>query len=245
MSVPLFGRGSFLGRPKSAPLPPVPHTAHQRALTHMAAAVLLDYPTPANLAKYPAVREALGELPRPIASRLGGFLDWVDRVGPDSVGEQYVTTFDLKRKCTLYLSYFLTGDTRKRGMALVSFVEAYRAGGFELDAKELPDYLPVVLEFSAVGDAELAGVLLASHREGVEVLREALEAMNSPWAAVVAAVTCTLPHVDARTRERVLDLIAGGPPSEMVGLEASASRRPVLLGEPELVGTLKTGGEGR
>lgn len=238
MSVPLHGRGSFLGRPRQAPLAPVPHNARQRALTHMASSVLLDYPTPDNLAKYPVVQAALDELPRPIAQRLGKFLAYAEQVGPDALAQQYVTTFDLKRKCTLYLSYYLTGDTRKRGMALVSFVEAYRSSGYELDAKELPDYLPVVLEFSAVGDGELAGVLLSSHREGLEVLREALGAMSSPWAEVVEAVTCTLPHVSSATRERVLDLITGGPPIEMVGLDALGTRKPQMT-------STSVGGEGR
>ncbi|NLH69179.1 MAG: nitrate reductase molybdenum cofactor assembly chaperone [Brooklawnia sp.] len=238
MSVPLYGRGSFLGRPRQSPLAPVPHTARQRALTHMAASILLDYPTTENLAKYPVVAGALAELPAPIASRLRGYLDHAEQVGPDQLSQEYVTTFDLKRKCTLYLSYFLTGDTRKRGMALVSFVEAYRAAGFELDANELPDYLPVVLEFSAVGDAELAGVLLSSNREGLEVLREALGSTASPWGQVVEAVTCTLPHVSGAVRERVLDIISGGPPIEMVGLDGRGQQQTELT-------SVSVGGERR
>lgn len=239
MSVPLHGRSSFLGRPRPALLAPVRHTTRQRALTHMAAAVLLDYPSDANLARYPAVTAALAELPRAIRDRLGGFLAHADQVGADALAQQYVATFDLKRKCTLYLSYFLTGDTRRRGQALVQFVQAYRACGFELDTKELPDYLPIVLEFSAAGDAEVAGVLLASHREGIEVLREALESIASPWASVVAAVTVTLPTVDAATRKRALDLITGGPPVEMVGIE--------LLGplDPKPSAPASVGGEVR
>lgn len=220
MTVPSMGRGSFLGRPRQAPRPPVPHNAHQRAITQMAASILLDYPSEANLAKYPVVAGSLAGLPQAIESRLRGFLDYAEQVGHDVLAQEYVTTFDQRRKCTLYLSYFLTGDTRKRGMALLSFTEAYKAAGWEMAANELPDYLPVVLEFAAVGDAELAGVLLSSHREGLEVLREALESMASPWAGVVSAVTATLPPISSRTRERVLDLIAGGPPMEMVGVDA-------------------------
>ena len=238
MTVPLCGRGSFLGRPRQPPLAPVPHSQRQRALTHMAASILLDYPTSETMAKYPVVAGMLAELPRPIATRLRGYLDHAEAVGADRLAEEYVKTFDLKRKCTLYLSYFLTGDTRKRGMALVSFVEAYRSAGYELDAKELPDYLPIVLEFSAVGDAEVAGVLLSSNRDGLEVLREALGAMNSPWVEVVEAVTCTLPHVSGATRERVLDLISGGPPMEMVGLDGRGQQ------DGELTGA-SVGGDGR
>lgn len=228
MSLPGAGRGSFLGRPRRAPLAAVPHTRHQRALTHMAAAVLLDYPSEANLAKYPAVEAELAALPKPIGDRFATFLGHARHVGDEALAEQYVVTFDLKRKCSLYLSYFLTGDTRKRGTALLTFLEAYRVAGYELAAEELPDYLPVVLEFSALGDAEVAGVLLASHREGLEVLREALSHLRSPWAGVVEAVTLTLPHVDEATRRRTLDLIAGGPPTEMVGVDAFGPHEPLV-----------------
>ena len=206
----------------------VPHTPRQRALTHMAAAVLLDYPTPQNLAKYGAVAAEVGRLPKPIGDRLSTFLGHAHHVGDDRLAEEYVETFDLKRKCSLYLSYYLTGDTRKRGTALVTFLEAYRVAGHEFDAPELPDYLPVVLEFSALGDPEVAGVLLGSHRLGLEVLRESLEDLHSPWAGVVEAVTLTLPHVDERTRERILDLIAGGPPTEMVGVDALGPHEPLV-----------------
>ena len=80
-----------------------------------------------------------------------------------------------------------------------------------------------MLEFSAradaaTADAQIAGALLASHREGIEVLRAALEGMSSPWALVVRTVTQSLPPIDAATRERYLDLINEGPPTETVGL---------------------------
>lgn len=227
MSMPGAGRGGFLGRPRQAPQPPVRHTGHQRALTHMAASILLSYPTPHIIERHAQVEAALGDLPRPIADRFATFLAHVHHVGHDQLAQDYVETFDLKRRCTLYLSYFLTGDTRKRGTALVRFLQAYRAAGFEFEADELPDHLPVVLEFSALGDPEVAGVLLASHREGLEVLREALAAMRSPWVQVVEAVTLTLPTIDARTRERTLDLIAGGPPTEMVGVDALGPLEPM------------------
>lgn len=229
MSLPGAGRGSFLGHPRRTPSPPVPHSPRQRALAHMAAAICLDYPTPDNIARFEAVDAALDDLPQPITDRLAAFLAHARHVGADELAQEYVRTFDLKRKCSLYLSYFLTGDTRKRGTALVTFLEAYRAAGFEFDANELPDYLPVVLEFSAVGDPEVAGVLLASHREGLEVLVEALNSLRSPWGGIAETVTMTLPRVDARTRERTLDLIAGGPPTEMVGVDALGPLEPMTI----------------
>src|SRR5665811_1231821 len=103
----------------------------------------------------------------------------------------FTATFDLKRKCCPYLTYYAAGDTRRRGMALVRFVEAYRAAGWEVAAEELPDYLPIVLEFSALSDSPIAQELLAAHRAGIEVLRTALSTCASPYAHVSSAVRRT------------------------------------------------------
>lgn len=199
-------------------LPPVRLKPAQRARVHMLASLLLDYPDATWFARLDTVAAHLDGLPAVIADPLGGFVAAARAAGPSEWQRRYVTTFDLKRKCSLYLSYYATGDTRRRGVALVTFLEAYRAAGWEFDADDLPDYLPAVLEFSARSDSEIAGALIASHREGIEVLRAALEGMSSPWALVVRTITLSLPPIDARTRERFLDLISEGPPTETVGL---------------------------
>src|SRR5690606_24520985 len=83
---------------------------------------------------------------------------------------------------------------------------------------ELPDYLPMVLEFSARSDSPIALELLSAHRDGIEVLRAALEKFDSPYAHVVAAVCRTLPELDDETRARYQLLVNEGPPTELVGL---------------------------
>lgn len=199
-------------------LAPISLRPAERTQAHMIASLLLDYPDEAWFARIPLIQERVGILPVAIAQPLAEFLDAAEEAGSTSWQRRYVMTFDLKRKCSLYLSYYATGDTRKRGTALVTFLEAYRAAGWEFDAQELPDYLPAVLEFSALSDSPIAAALIASHREGIEVLRAALEAMSSPWALVVRTVTLSLPPVDVRTRERFLALVSEGPPTETVGL---------------------------
>lgn len=199
-------------------LNPLTLRASERAQAHMIASILLDYPDPTWFSRVPLVRERAAQLPGALSSPIIEFLDAATAAGETEWQRRYVMTFDLKRKCSLYLSYYATGDTRKRGTALVTFLEAYRAAGWEFDAQELPDYLPAVLEFSAVSDSPIAAALIASHREGIEVLRAALEAMNSPWALIVRVVTLSLPPIDDRTRERFLELVSEGPPTETVGL---------------------------
>lgn len=205
-------------RPLPGTLQPVKLTRKQRASTHMLVSLLLDYPDEQWFARLSTLESHLSELPTQIGELLTEFLAEARRAGPTDWQRRYVQTFDLKRKCSLYLSYFATGDTRKRGTALVTFLEAYRATGWDFAADELPDYLPAVLEFSARCDDPIAEAMLSSHIEGIEVLRRALESTNSPWAGLLRVITLSLAPVDAATRERILNLVSEGPPTETVGL---------------------------
>jgi len=218
-------------RPTPQPLASVSLTAPQRATVHMLASLLLDYPDDVLLGRVPMLRVHLAGLPTAVSSALAAFLDEIEQSDAAALRRRYVETFDLKRKCALYLTYYASGDTRRRGAALVSFVEAYRAAGWEFDAEELPDYIPAVLEFSAVSGSRIAGDLLASHREGIEVLRHALEEQQSPWAHVIRAVTLSLSPIDERTRERYLRLVHEGPPAETVGLSFPGGLAPFALQE--------------
>ena len=63
--------------------------------------------------------------------------------------ENYVATFDRNPSHSLHLFEHIHGESRDRGQAMVDLIEAYRRQGFDLAARELPDYLPLVLEFLA------------------------------------------------------------------------------------------------
>ena len=200
------------------PLGAVEMTASQRAAVHMCASLLLDYPSEGELAaRLDAVEEALVGLPGPVRERLAGFVADARERGERALAEHYVDVFDRRRRCCLYLTYYAVGDTRQRGAAIVAFKQALAASGYEMASDELPDYLPVVLELSArsaeQGD-EIAGALLSSHREGIEVLRSALTDIGSPYARLIEAVCMTLEP----TAERIRRLVAAGPPTETVGV---------------------------
>ncbi|CAN5443949.1 nitrate reductase molybdenum cofactor assembly chaperone [soil metagenome] len=199
-------------------LPASALTVGQRRIVHMAASILLDYPEPARRAQFEVVAAAVATLPSHISDDFSRFFTLASGMDQGTLEAHFTAIFDQKRKCCPYLSYYATGDTRKRGMALVSFVEAYRAAGWEVEDGELADYLPMVLEFSARSDSPIAGELLASHREGIEVLRSALDTFGSLYTHVVAAVCRSLPEIDDANRERYLRLVNEGPPTEMVGL---------------------------
>lgn len=195
--------------------------------------LLLDYPDDGLPARLPVVRQVVGGLPATVGEPLGRFLDHVDTVGIAELQRDYVETFDVTRKCALHLTYFLHGDTRNRGVALVQLKQLYRQHGAELDDAdaELPDYLPVVLEFGATVAPDAAWKVLNDHRVGVELLRRALEHRGSPWLDVVRAVRATLPALDGDDEQALARLIAEGPPQETVGIDdAPYAMDPALDG---------------
>lgn len=181
--------------------------------------LLLDYPTEELVGRRDLLGSAAATVPATVADPLRRFLAVLGSTPLGRLQRDYVETFDVTRRCCLYLTYFAHGDTRKRGLALVQFKQAYRRAGAELDTQELPDHLSVVLEFGATCDLEAAWRLLNDHRAGVEMLRIALSDKGSPWHDVVVALVATLPALRGDDADQVAALIAQGPPSEEVGLD--------------------------
>lgn len=185
------------------------------------ASVLLQYPTAALFDGLDALENFAADTgPKPARESFGRFLAWLRATPPEHVAQHYVQTFDLHRRCTLYLTYYRYGDTRKRGMAMVIFKTAYRDAGFVPCDDELPDYLPMVLDFAAL--CPRGQRLLSGHRADLELLRRNLTKAESPYAEVVAAVIADLPGLGKRELDQVRTAWESGPPSEDVGLEPFA-----------------------
>ncbi len=209
-------------RPKPA-LPPA-----QLTIVWQSVSLLLDYPDEDLLARVDLLRSASHGLPKAIGDSLRTFLVHLESTPLPELQADYVETFDTRRRCNLFLTYFAHGDTRKRGMALLRFKQTYLSAGFELDPEssrgaELPDHLCVVLEFAATGDQGLGRDLMLDHRAGLELLRLSLRDLGSPWAGLLDAVTSTLPPLRGDERDAVRRLAAVGPPEEEVGLAPFAN----------------------
>src|ERR1019366_6745785 len=193
----------------------------QFSRTMRIASLALGYPDDEWRRTLPLLHAAAGTLAGPGRAPMRRFLDATDGQDPARLQEAYVATFDLRRRCCLYLTYYSCGDTRKRGMALLQFTAAYRVAGYELAAGELPDHLAVLCEFNAA-KPERARALSRRHRAGVELLRTALDDAQSPWLHVIDAVRGVLPEAAPRDLQRALELARTGPPAEEVGLEPFA-----------------------
>jgi nitrate reductase molybdenum cofactor assembly chaperone NarJ/NarW len=192
-----------------------PDTLRDR-LVWQCASLLLSYPDRVRL---DTVDELLAELDAEAADLLGRTAAALRTSDPLRAAADYVETFDLQRRSTMYLTYWTAGDTRNRGSEMLAFAAAYRDSGVEPPSDEAPDYLPMVLEFAATVDPNAGRRILTAHRVPIDVLRLALSEMDSPYAHTVAAVCETLPATSDQDMQRARHLTQAGPPAEAVGLQ--------------------------
>ena len=162
------------------------------SLSYRALALLLRYPTEATREVLPeaaAVLAADTRLPAAVRRALGALA--ADLAGGDiyEIQERYVWLFDRTRSLSLNLYEHVHGESRDRGQAMVSLLELYRSKGLELSANELPDHLPVFLEFlSTLPEAEAAS-LLGEGSHVLSALGQRLHKRQSPYRAVFGALS--------------------------------------------------------
>ena len=100
----------------------------------------------------------------------------------------YVKTFDMTAEHSLHLTHHLFGDDKNRGSALIDLGELYKDYGVEVVTNELPDYLPLVLEFTAYLDDTEATVFLSDAKKVFSILTENLSKADSPYAALLSII---------------------------------------------------------
>lgn len=192
--------------------------------------LLLLYPDAELLGARAPLTAAAASLPSSAAaSLLREFCAWWEREDALALQQRYVETFDLDRRCSLYLTFYAQGDTRDRGPALLRLKRLYRAAGLPIADGELPDFLPAMLEFASAAPAGQGEVVLREHRAGLELLRHRLHERETQYAHVLDAVCVAVGDLTAADRARAIKVAAGGPPTEQVGLEP--------FGPPEIVPT--------
>lgn len=187
--------------------------------------MLLVYPDEALVDALPELREAVARLPRGERRALEPVIEALASTPLGDLRRAYVETFDFDRRCGLHLTYHTHGDRRQRGLELVRLKRRYAEAGLPFEGAELPDYLPVMLEFASLRPEE-GRTLLASFRAPLELVRAALHDRKSLHAGVLDALCEALPHPTARQLEEARRLAEEGPPAELVGLEP--------FGAPEL-----------
>ncbi|TSE30077.1 nitrate reductase molybdenum cofactor assembly chaperone [Tepidimonas taiwanensis] len=159
--------------------------------TLRALAFLLRYPDAKVRALAPQALQALadeGAVPRERLQRLQALVaDWQRRDGY-AVEAEYVDTFDRGRSTSLHLFEHVHGDSRDRGPAMIDLLQTYEAAGLQLRSQELPDHLPVLLEFASTQPPAVARSLVAEVAHIVNAIIGALQRRRSAYAEVLAAL---------------------------------------------------------
>ncbi|MBC9075104.1 nitrate reductase molybdenum cofactor assembly chaperone [Mycobacterium canetti] len=194
-------------------------TTMRDRLVWQSASLLLAYPDDGLAERLDTVDALRAHQTGPAAALLGRTVAELRALAPMAAAAQYVETFDMRRRSTMYLTYWTAGDTRNRGREMLAFATAYRDAGVQPPRGEAPDYLPVVLEFAATVDPEAGLRLLRKHRVPIDVLRGALADAKSPYEHTVAAICVTLPAATDQEVRRAQRLAQAGPPAEAVGLQ--------------------------
>jgi nitrate reductase molybdenum cofactor assembly chaperone NarJ/NarW len=171
---------------------------------------LLDYPTAALQAAAPEMIELLDAERRWSAALRTRLMDWCQRLLEADLMEieaEYVALFDRGRNTSLLLFEHVHGESRDRGQAMVDLMAEYNAAGFELDARELPDYLPLFLEYLSTRPEAEIGRWLGEIRHILALLAARLEERQADHALVPLALLALIGaerDVDAH-RETVKD----------------------------------------
>ncbi|HHV20172.1 MAG TPA: nitrate reductase molybdenum cofactor assembly chaperone [Propionibacterium sp.] len=187
----------------------------QARAVYAAAALVLAYPNEElvdrlDLIAESVARAGVGEAFAPLLAHLRGNLT--------DIQSAHAQEFDYSRRHALNLTFWIDGDTRRRGESLLRYKQAYRDSGLWVDLDgELPDYLPMVLEF-AVHDPERGRELLVASRPALELLRFALHDDELPHEGVLAAICATLPGESPTDRLSVARMSGWQPPTETVGI---------------------------
>jgi nitrate reductase delta subunit len=159
--------------------------------TLKAISLILSYPTRELQQAMPEIGAVLASDTRLTAAARRDLRPLADALATQDIydlEEQYVLLFDRSRTLSLNLFEHVHGESRDRGGAMVSLIETYREAGFEPATPELPDHLPVLLEFLSTRPFQEAQETLADAAHIFEALLTRLHRRESPYGAVFAAL---------------------------------------------------------
>ena len=205
--------------------------------------VLLSYPTEEMVAAVPAIREAIageGLVPKAEMGPLAALIDSFATGDLYDLQERYVLLFDRTRSLSLHLFEHVHGEGRDRGQAMVDLKMHYAKHGLELGTGELPDFLPLFLEFLSTRPLPEARALLGQPLHVLTALRERLAKRKSPYAAALAALEA-IAEADAGDGAETLAEDPDDDPEDLDALDRAWEDQPVTFG-PGAAGGVSPGG---
>jgi nitrate reductase delta subunit len=159
--------------------------------TLRALAALLSYPTEDLLAAPGEIRAALDRealLPAAARRALDRLIGELESGDLYDLQERYGLLFDRTRSLSLHLFEHVHGESRDRGQAMVDLLKLYEENGYSPIATELPDFLPLFLEYASTREPKAALELIGQPAHVIAALRERLAKRSSSYEAVMAAL---------------------------------------------------------
>tara|TARA_R110002110_G_scaffold316322_2_gene529287 strand:- start:236 stop:940 length:705 start_codon:yes stop_codon:yes gene_type:complete len=175
-------------------------------------------------------KEAL--LPEKSIGKIDAFLKAQKTRDLMAVQEEYVETFDRGRAHCLHLFEHIHGESRDRGQAMVDLSQAYAAKGLHIDSRELPDYLPLFMEYLSICEFSEASGLLGEAIDVIAMIGTKLNKINSPYASIFESIE-VLSAVKA-DKARVAEAVAKAPkdPETLEELDAEWKEAEAFSGDP-------------
>ena len=147
---------------------------------------LLEYPADSPQALAAAMRSSLpagGDADYgAINSALLLLADTIHNLSLEELRREHVAMFDLRPEYCLYMAWHIYGDSPQQGRALAALTEIYKDAGYPLNGKQLPDYLPLMLEFISVAPAWACSVLTQGFMGQIKILAGKISAAQSVYA---------------------------------------------------------------
>jgi nitrate reductase delta subunit len=211
--------------------------------TLKALSLVLSYPTGELQGAMPEIGAVLAHdqrIPTSTRASLRTLVEGLSQGDLYELQEHYVMLFDRSRTLSLNLFEHVHGESRDRGGAMVNLIETYREGGFEPTTTELPDHLPVLLEFLSTRPFAEGKETLADAAHIFKVLETRLVRRESRYAPAFAALSqLSSTQVDA---EAVAGMLAqpDDDPTDLVALDAVWKETEVIFGPDPNAGCPKT-----
>ena len=200
--------------------------------TYRALSALLTYPIAELQAAIPGIWQTLSAerlLPPAHLAALEPLLTDLETGDLYDLQERYVLLFDRSRTLSLNLFEHVHGESRDRGGAMVDLLETYRAGGFDLVGPELPDHLPVLLEFLSTRPLDESRAILADAGHILLALSERLGRRDSVYAPVLSALV-NLAQVGRTDAAEALLSEQDDNPEDLAALDAVWEEAQVTFG---------------
>lgn len=230
-------------------------------LTLKVLSLLLSYPRAETLAALDEMAEAVVQenlLPPPQTSVLLGLINSWRNANLLDLQENYVVLFDRGRSLSLHIFEHVHGESRERGQAMVDWMRLYESHGFEIATRELPDYIPLFLEYLSQQPQTEAVSLLQDAMPVLSLLGARLAEQDSPYRVIFDTLTsiagepanaegirqqaaaegpdATLVHMDKIWEEEAVSFMGGqstcqSPAAQPIIMTPPKTTRPPVLTE--------------